>query len=126
MSETTSPAGFAITEQAIDSERHVLAVRGELDLFNASEFKAMFAQCIEAGRVRIIVDLAETTFVDSSGLSVLMDAFKRLRSRDGMLAIVNLNARIARILEITGLDQTFTILPTREAAIDAVAATNAA
>jgi len=115
-------AGFAITAQPIDAARHVLAVRGELDLFNASELKAVFARCIEAGRIRIIVDLAETTFVDSSGLSVLMDAFKRLRSRDGTLAIVNLNERIARILAITGLDQTFTILPTREAAIDAVAA----
>jgi anti-sigma B factor antagonist len=117
---------FAITEHPIDGVGHVLAVRGELDLFNASELKEAFARCIDAGRIRIIVDLAETTFVDSSGLSVLMAACKRLRSRGGTLAMVNLNETIARILQITGLDQTFTILPTREAAIDAVAAADAA
>ena len=117
---------FAITQHPLDGQRHVVAVRGELDLYTASELKDVFAQAIEDGRVRIIVDLAETTVLDSSGLSVLMGAVKRLRSRGGTLAIVNLNETIARILEITGLDQTFTILPTREAAIDAVAAASAA
>ena len=96
-------------------------MRGDLDLFTASALKEVFAQSIDAGRIRIVVDLGETTFLDSSALSVLMSALKRLRSRGGTLAIVNVNANIAKIFRITALDQTFTILPTREAAIDAVA-----
>ena len=111
---------FAITEHPIDGERHVLAVRGEIDLFTAPELKQVLAQSIEAGRVRIIVDLSDTTFLDSTALGVLIGAVKRLRSRDGALAIVNIDENISKTFEITGLDQIFTIVPTREEALHAV------
>jgi anti-sigma B factor antagonist len=111
---------FAITEHAIDGDRHVLAVRGEIDLFTAPELKQVLAESIEAGRVRIVVDLTDTTFLDSTALGVLIGAVKRLRSRDGALAIVNIDENISKTFEITGLDQIFTIVPTREEAVDAV------
>ena len=116
------PPDFAITEHTIDEERQVLAVRGEIDLFTAPELKQVIADAIEAKRIRIIVDLTETTFLDSTALGVLIGAVKRLRSRHGALAIVNVDDNIAKTFEITGLDQIFTILPTREDAIEAVAA----
>ena len=119
------PPEFAITEHPIDAERHVLAVRGEIDLFTAPELKQVLAESIEAGRIRIIVDLTETTFLDSTALGVLIGAVKRLRSRHGALAIVNVDENIAKTFEITGLDQIFTILPTRDEAIEAVAPANA-
>jgi anti-sigma B factor antagonist len=111
---------FAITEHPIDGERHVLAVRGEIDLFTAPELKQVLAESIEGGRIRIIVDLTDTTFLDSTALGVLIGAVKRLRSRDGALAIVNVDDNIAKTFEITGLDQIFTIVPTRDEAVDAV------
>jgi anti-sigma B factor antagonist len=112
---------FAITEHAIDGERHVLAVRGEIDLFTAPELKQVLAESIEAGRIRIIVDLTETTFLDSTALGVLIGAVKRLRSRHGALAMVNVDENIAKTFEITGLDQIFTISATRDDAVEAVA-----
>ncbi len=115
---------FAITEQPIDAERHVLAVRGEIDLFTAPELKQVLAESIEMGRIRIVVDLTETTFLDSTALGVLIGAVKRLRSRHGALAMVNVDDNIAKTFEITGLDQIFTILTTREEAIEAVAPTH--
>ena len=116
---------FCIAELPIDAERHVVAVRGDLDLYSASELKEVFAHAIAAGQIRIIVDLTEATFLDSSALSVLLDAAKRLRSRHGALAIVNLNENLTRIFQITAMDQTFTILPTRNAAIEAFATAGA-
>lgn len=114
------PPEFAVTEHAIDAERHVLTVHGEIDLFTAPELKQVLAECIEAGRVRIIVDLTETTFLDSTALGVLIGAVKRLRSRDGALALVNVDENISKTFEITGLDQIFTILATREEAVRAI------
>src|SRR6195952_1131850 len=120
------PPEFAITEHPIDGERHVLAVRGEIDLFTAPELKQVLAEALESGRIRIVVDLTETTFLDSTALGVLIGAVKRLRSRDGVLTIVNTDANIAKTFEITGLDQIFTIRPTRDEAVEALDADEAA
>jgi anti-sigma B factor antagonist len=116
------PEEFAVTEEPIDSEHHVVAVRGEIDLFTAPELKQVLAESIEGGRTRIVVDLTETTFLDSTALGVLIGAVKRLRARDGALAIVNTDDNIAKTFEITGLDQIFSILATREDALSAVQA----
>jgi anti-sigma B factor antagonist len=114
------PPEFAVTEEQVDTDRHVVAVRGEIDLFTAPELKQVLTEAIEQGRSRMVVDLGETTFLDSTALGVLIGAVKRLRSRDGALAIVNTDANISKTFEITGLDQIFTILPSRDEALRAL------
>ena len=114
------PPQFSLTQDQIDDERHVIAVAGEIDLFTAPEMKAALGEALEAGRTRIVVDLTETTFLDSTALGVLIGAVKRLRSRDGRLTIVNVDPNIAKTFEITGLDQIFTIRATREEALAAL------
>ena len=111
---------FEIEDRPVREGVHLVAVAGEIDLFTAPELKQVLAESIEGGRIRIIVDLTDTTFLDSTALGVLIGAVKRLRSRDGALAIVNIDENIAKTFEITGLDQIFTIVPTREEAVDAV------
>ena len=114
------PAEFALSEEALGDGRHVVAVRGEIDLFTAPELKKTLQEAIESGATRVVVDLSETTFLDSTALGVLIGAVKRLRQRDGTLVIVNTDANIQKTFEITGLDQIFTILPTRDDAIAAL------
>src|SRR3712207_3829128 len=120
------PPEFALNEDALDDDRHVVAVRGEIDLFTAPELKQKLTDAIEAGHTRIVVDLTSTTFLDSTALGVLIGAVKRLRSRDGVLTIVNTDPNIAKTFEITGLDQIFTIRPTRDEAVEALDADEAA
>jgi anti-sigma B factor antagonist len=117
---------FALIEESLDDERHIVAVRGEIDLFTAPEVKTVLASAIDSGRIRVVVDLTETTFLDSTALGVLIGAVKRLRTRNGALTIVNVDANIAKTFEITGLDQIFTIRPTREEAVQALDADGAA
>jgi anti-sigma B factor antagonist len=114
------PPEFALTEASLDADRHVVAVRGEIDLFTAPELKQKLTDAIESGKNRIVVDLSDTTFLDSTALGVLIGAVKRLRSREGALVIVNVDQNIAKTFEITGLDQIFTILSTRDDAIAAL------
>jgi anti-sigma B factor antagonist len=120
------PPEFALTEDTIDAERHVVAVRGEIDLFTAPELKQKLTDAIEGGKTRIVVDLTQTTFLDSTALGVLIGAVKRLRTRDGALVIVNVDQNIAKTFEITGLDQIFTIVGERDSAIAALDAEQAA
>src|SRR5919201_2816082 len=119
------PPEFSLSQEPLDAERHVVAVRGEIDLFIAPELKSALADAIESGRTRIVVDLTDTTFLDSTALGVLIGAVKRLRSRDGRLTIVNVDPNIAKTFEITGLDQIFTIRPTRDEAVQALDADEA-
>ncbi|WP_205697441.1 STAS domain-containing protein [Conexibacter sp. SYSU D00693] len=111
---------FGLSSEPADGDRHVVAVRGEIDLFTAPEMKSALGDAIEAGRTKIVVDLSETTFLDSTALGVLIGTVKRLRSRDGRLTIVNTDASIAKTFEITGLDQIFTIRGTRDEALAAL------
>ena len=114
------PPEFSLSQESLDAERHIVAVRGEIDLFTAPELKSALSEAIESGHMRIVVDLTDTTFLDSTALGVLIGAVKRLRSQDGMLTIVNVDPNIAKTFEITGLDQIFTILGTRGDAIAAL------
>ena len=111
---------FALSQDQLDDQRSVVAVRGEIDLFTAPELKATLTDAIEDGRTRIVVDLSDTTFLDSTALGVLIGAVKRLRGRDGRMTIVNVDQNIAKTFEITGLDQIFTIRPTRDEAVAAL------
>ena len=108
----------------MDGQTHVVAVTGEIDLFTAPEFKQRVSAPIDAGRTRVVVDLTETTFIDSSSLGVLIGAHRRLRRLEGTLVIVCSNDAIVKTFRITGLDGVFTIVPTLEEALngDAVGA----
>ena len=114
------PPEFAITEQGSEAGHFVIAARGEIDLFTAPELKAALGEALESGRTRIVVDLTETTFLDSTALGVLIGAIKRLRGRDGRMTIVNVDQNIAKTFEITGLDQIFTIRSSRDEALAAL------
>jgi anti-sigma B factor antagonist len=68
----------ARTEEAGDAT-YVIAVVGEADLYSAPELKHALDGAIDAGGRDIVVDLTKTTFIDSTALSVLVEATKRLR-----------------------------------------------
>ena len=111
---------FVLSQEQLGSDGRVIAVRGEVDLFTAPALKDALTDAIEANVDRIVVDLTETRFLDSTGLGVLIGALKRLRARDGRLTIVNVDESIAKTFEITSLDQILTICATRDEAIAAL------
>jgi len=109
---------FSIEDRVVDSDTHVVAVTGEIDLFTAPEFKQRVAAPIDAGRTHVVVDLTETTFIDSSSLCVLIGAHRRLRRLEGALVIVCSNDAIVKTFRITGLDSVFTIVSTLDEAFN--------
>ena len=113
---------FAIEDRRLPGGVHVVAVTGEIDLFTAPEFKHSVGKPIEEGVGRVIVDLTETTFIDSSSLGVMIGAQRRLKQRDGDLVVVCDNDAIVKTFKITGLDSVFTLFPSLGEARDAVGA----
>ena len=113
---------FHISDEEIDAETQVIELGGEIDLYTAPEFKERMVELIEDGKKRIVVDLSQATFIDSTTLGVLVGGVKRLRPADGSLALVCTVQNITKIFEITGLDRVFPIHPSRDEALAAVAA----
>ena len=105
--------GFHIEEGPLDATSHLVAVTGEIDLFTAGELKARLTAAIETGRSRIVVDLSEVTFIDSSSLGVLIGAHKQLMRSNGGLVIVCHDRTMMNTFKITGLDKVFEIVPSR-------------
>ena len=101
---------FAIEDRTVDDGTHIVSVTGEIDLFTAPEFKQRVSAPIDAGATHVIVDLTETTFIDSSSLGVLIGAHRRLLRLQGRLVVVCSNDAIVKTFRITGLDGVFTIV----------------
>jgi anti-sigma B factor antagonist len=108
---------FSLSDDALDGDCLVVAVRGDLDLFTAPDLKQRLTEAIDAGTTRVVVDLDEATSIDSTTLGVLISAVKRLRLREGDLAVVCSDPAIVRTFEITGLDEVFGVLDTRDEAL---------
>jgi anti-sigma B factor antagonist len=108
---------FAIEDRRIDGRVHVVAVSGEVDLFTAPEFKQRVMAPIAAGIDRVIVDLTDTTFIDSSSLGALIGAHRRLQQRGGRLVVACDSEAIVKTFRITGLDGVFTIVRSVQAGL---------
>ncbi|MGH3022336.1 MAG: STAS domain-containing protein [Gaiellaceae bacterium] len=112
------------TEQA-SSETYVIALTGEIDLYTAPDFKQQLLDVIGQGAKHVVVDLTDTTFIDSTTLGVLVGGVKRLRPNGGQLTIVCSDRNITKIFEITGLNRVFPIHPTRSEALASLGAVEA-
>jgi anti-sigma B factor antagonist len=95
----------------------VLRLAGELDLYNAEEVRGALAQALASEPTRIVVDLSEVDFVDSTALGVLIEARSKLGRSDLMLASPQRETR--RTLQVSGLDRQ---LPVHDSVDDALRA----
>jgi anti-sigma B factor antagonist len=117
----TGDPPFAIEDVDVDRDRHVIELAGQVDLYTAPEFKERMAQAIERKKTRIAVDVTGVTFMDSTALGVLVGALKRVRPLNGAIVVVVTDERIRNLFELTGLDATFPLCDTREAALERLA-----
>ena len=117
------PAGveFGLVDEPISDDVHVVSPSGEVDMLTAPQLGRRLLALAEEGKTRLVVDLSLVTFMDSTGIGVLLDALRRLSARRGRLALVCPSERILRPFEITGLVGYLKIFDTREEALGAVA-----
>jgi anti-sigma B factor antagonist len=94
----------------------VVALAGELDLYNAEDVRAALLEaCAEEPSV-LVLDFVDVTFIDSTALGVLIEARSRLADRDAFrLAAPGLETR--RALEVSGLDKHFSVHDTVDEAL---------
>lgn len=113
---------FELSEEAVDERTHVICVSGEIHVSTAPEFSRRLNDAIAGGKTAVVLDLTKVEFIDSTGLSVLLNGLRRVTRAGGRMALVCTNPTVMRLFEITRLDSTFDISPTREAAVERVRA----
>ena len=108
---------FELSDESLDEQTHLIAVRGEVHVSTAPEFSERLNDAIANGKTGVVIDMTGVDFIDSTGLSVLLNALRRVTRQQGTLALAVSNPTVLRLFEITRLDSTFDILPDRDAAI---------
>ena len=110
-------------EYTIDDTRQqctVVYLQGPVDASNASEFKDILKDMLNEGALRLVIDKAEVSFIDSSGLSAFVTAFRSIRERNGKLALANIGQQVQVALELTRLNQLFPIYEDIESAVNSI------
>ena len=112
------PLQFRMTAAHVTEGTSVLALAGEIDLLHAPELDEELRSLVEDGTTRVIVDLLEVPFLESSALGVLLKYSRLLRTNGGELTLVTDDVRIMRVIEITGLKSHFGFERTLSDAVD--------
>src|SRR4029078_1144458 len=111
-----------VSEEDIDERTRVIDAGGEIHVSTAPEFSERLNAAIADGKTDLVLDFSRVEFIDSTGLSVLLNGLRRLTRRQGALSLVCTHPTLMRLFELTRLDSTFDIVGTREEALAHVAA----
>lgn len=112
LSGTSTPGLFDVSTELSGTDTFVVSLPGDHDLATAPEIDKALHEALISRRATVVVDLSETTFLDSAVLDLLLRT--RTRLADGrQLVLVCDDPTIQRVLEIAGVDQLFNLQPSR-------------
>jgi anti-sigma B factor antagonist len=98
---------------------NVLPLEGEIDLHISPEVAESLRAMVEKKPKIVVVDLAKVTYLDSSGLAVLIEGMQNVQEYGGKFALANVQESVQHIFDIARLDQVFEIFPDVDAALAA-------
>jgi len=98
---------------------NVLPLEGEIDLHVSPRISAALGAMIEQKPPRLVVDLTKVTYIDSSGLAVLIEGMQNVEAYGGKFILAGIQENVKPIFEIARLDQVFIIFPHVDAALAA-------
>ncbi|KAB7704812.1 anti-sigma factor antagonist [Bacillus aerolatus] len=76
---------------------------GEIDAYTAPKLRETIFPYAEKKNTKIVIDLSEVSYMDSTGLGVFVGLFKSLNANEGTLQLTGLSERLRRLFDITGL-----------------------
>jgi anti-sigma B factor antagonist len=111
---------FEVEVGNVDGGVSVFTITGELDQATAADLREPLQEAINGGTRAVMIDMTGCGFIDSTGLGVIVEAWKRLQERNADRAGFSIccpEPEVRRLLEVTGLDQVIAIRDTREEAV---------
>lgn len=96
---------------------YVKPITKNLDASVSTDFKAKVMDLINQGNTRLLLDLSQVDFIDSSGLDALISILKNLSLNNGNIVICEIKSPILNLFKLTRMDQVFKIYPHENEAV---------
>src|SRR2546423_8620692 len=88
----------------------VASLRGEIDLHNSPQVRTALLKFLDENKPnKLVLNLGEVPYMDSSAIAVLVEALQKMRKTGGKIYLTNLQSRVKGLLEIARLDSIFVI-----------------
>lgn len=87
----------------------IFDINGEIDLYNAPEIKEKIKEEMNKNKVNIVINLDKVSYIDSSGIGVLISSLSNLKKVGGALKLINVYASVRKVFELTKLTSFFDI-----------------
>jgi len=106
-----------LIEHSSENQVNIVKLTGRLTASKAKQFRSNLKDASRGTCPKLVLDMADLTFVDSTGLGILAGWLQKVKSEEGEMVLLNPTKEIRILLELTRLDQIFTIHKDRDAAI---------
>lgn len=107
----------AVRDIRYTGQAAVVKLAGEVDMSHSPGVHQALLEVLENHPARLVIDLTDVSYMDSSGVGILVDALRRVRVSGGRLALVAVAPRVLSVLQITELDQFFEMHRTLDEAL---------
>ena len=107
-----------VSARPLGAGRHLVTVEGALDLHTASQLSDVLQPLLLTSGRSVLVDLSGVAFLDSTGLTCLIAAYRTARNTGARLALIAPGERVRRMLAVTGTDQVLPGYPTVDSVPD--------
>ncbi len=111
------PASSSVKEIRRSGGATVVVLTGDIDLHHVPHVHPVLLGECARKPARLIIDLAEVGYMDSSGVGVLVHAFQKVKANGGQLRLIGMSARVRSIFEVTRLDKYFVICGSEQEAM---------
>ena len=99
----------------------VVSLIGELDHHSAEEVRVKIDDRISRENIRkLVLDFSGVTFMDSSGIGVVIGRLKKVQNRDGKVCITNVNKRVDKVFTLSGLYKIITVYNNVNEALESI------
>ena len=107
-----------LTQEKINGSTVLSLQEERIDAHNSGELKEYVKDLIEKGEIKIVVQLDQVRFIDSSGLGALLSGHKNVETKAGHFSLVGLQPQVQSMFELTRLNRVFEIFPDMDAVFD--------
>jgi anti-sigma B factor antagonist len=98
----------------------ILKIKGDVDLYSSPQVRKEVITLITKMNKNLLVDLAEVTYMDSSGVATLVEALQLTKKRGGKLKLFSLGSTVRDVFELSRLDKVFDICDNQQQALEGI------